>query len=159
MYQITFNHPIQNSPLHQSRPSPSQAALQYFWNAKTDQFTVDCHWVFGTDDKMLLVFFGSQMSNMNAFRFYWTHLISWAPSSPPSASFFTPSLSCDMKSNGDFLSLWGFALSSNLVHIPQHGDPTKNWGNSAWQNLSCALMEPKSHQSQMWWNHDLNLSH
>ena len=45
-----------------------------------------------------------------------THLISWAPSSPPSASFFTPSLSCDMKgfakSNEDFLSLWEFALSS-----------------------------------------------
>ena len=73
------------------------------------------------------------------------NLISWAPSSPPSASFFTPSLSCGMI----FILLIGlqsqrgFALS-NLVHVPQHGDPSKYWGNSPRQNLSRALWETKS---------------
>ena len=80
-----------------------------------------------------------------------THLISWAPSSPPSASFFTPSLSCGMSymsymmvlRSQNKISMWGFALS-NLVHIPQHGDPSKHRGNSPRQNLSRTLPDIKS---------------
>lgn len=83
-----------------------------------------------------------------------THLISWAPSSPPSASFFTPSLSCGMSfmmvlRSQNKISMWGFALS-NLVHIPQHGDPSKHRGNSSRQNLSRTLPDIKS--SQIWSN-------
>ena len=39
--------------------------------------------------------------------------------------------------------MWGFALF-NLVHIPQHGDPSKHRGNSSRQNLSRTLPDIKS---------------
>ena len=47
---------------------------------------------------------------------------------------------------------------SNLVHIPQHGDPSKHWSNSPRQNLSCTLLEPKSVWGKIWSNPDRNLS-
>ena len=78
------------------------------------------------------------------------NLISWAPSSPPSASFFTPSLNYEKEiriSKNTFLN--EISPLCHLVHIPQHGHPSKYWGHSSRENLPRTLHK-KSRKVKIW---------